>query len=176
MWTEILVAAISTGGALGGTWLGAFLNRRSALDTAKALAAVEQHKYAQTRLWDAKKEVFTAIVSELNGLELSVESLASILFDPDVDPSPYIQSNDYNTAFGNLWRVTVKTDRLIADNSLILPDDFQSEYAQWHGEFFNYNEDTSEREISIIMSKALSTFKPRMVYMAKSELESAPKE
>lgn len=180
METEVVVALVGGGfglaGTIGGTLLGMYVNGRSAVRTALQLASVEQHKFAQTRIWDAKKEVFTQIISELNGLEMAVESLASILFDPDVDPSPYIHSGDYSTAFGNMWRVTTKTDRLIADNSLILSDEFQSQYAQWHGEFFNYNEDTSEREISIIMSKALSTFKPRMVYMAKSELEAKPKD
>ncbi len=174
MASDLVGVLLGGGFGLAGAWLGTYMNQRSAIQTARQLVDVERHKFAQTRLWEAKKEAFTQIISELNGLQISVESIAEILFDHEVDPSPYIQSSDYSAAFGNLWKIVVKIDRMIDDNSLILPDEFQGEYAAWRGDFFNYNEDTSEREISITQSKALSSFKPKLVIIAKNELEALP--
>lgn len=175
MWTEIAVAALSTGGALGGTWLGAFLNRRSALETARQLADVEQHKYAQTQLWDAKKDAYTDIIVQLNVIDKSIEQVMDTLFDPDIDPSYYLESEDCGKDNALLWQRIWKLDDTVSNNSLILSDTFQSSYAAWRKDFSRYDGDTDPREVAMIQSKAIDEHKPILIQMAKDELVATPK-
>ncbi|MBB3881176.1 hypothetical protein [Sphingomonas pseudosanguinis] len=56
---------LTLAGTLGGTFLGSWLQRRSALKTAKDMIQIERHKYTQDRLWDVRKEAYTSIIAGL---------------------------------------------------------------------------------------------------------------
>lgn len=173
---EILIALISTGGTLGGTWLGAFLNRRSALDTAKQLADVEQHKYAKSRLWDAQKEAYTDIIIQLNAIEKLVGQILNALFDPEVDPSYYLESEQSNNETSTLWQRIWKIEDTVKNNSLILPDLFQASFSAWRADFENYDEEAEPQEVIITQSKAIDKHKPAMIKLARDELAAGPRE
>jgi len=173
---EILVAAISTGGVLGGTWLGAFLNRRSALDTAKQLAEVEQHKYAQSRLWDAKKEAFTQVIVELHTVDRMVDQVFNNLFDPETDPMYYLEAEESTKDGILLWQYRCKADDFVKNNSLILPDLFQAAFKAWLSDFENYDEESEPQFVVMVQKKAMDRHKPILIKLAKDDLAAAPKE
>lgn len=176
MWTELAVAAISTGGALGGTWLGAFLNRRSALDTAKQMVDLERHKYAQSRLWDAQKDAYTAIVAELHVLDKCIDKMYQCCFDLEVDPDDYINSTYFNDDHKALWQSYRRFKSFIQDNVLIVSETFQAEVGAWEQEFFYYDEQDEPPEVVRAHRTAMGKHKNVLVNMAKSELAATPKE
>lgn len=173
--SAIITTVVAALTGLGGTWLGAYLNRKSAVDTAHKLVEVERHKYAQSRLWDAKKDAYTEIVVQLNAIDRDLSSMESTLFDPDVDPTYYIESEHYSSDASALWRRVGKLNATLSDNSLILSDEFQSAVTDWNIDFADYDEDTQPREVFTVQSEATARHKPVIIKIAKDELAEALK-
>lgn|GEM_PF-2200097 len=178
METEVVVALVGGGfglaGTIGGTLLGMYVNGKSAVRTALQLADVERHKHAQSRIWDAKKDAYTGIIVQLNEIAKSIEQTMDILFDPDIDPTYYLDSEDRGKDNALLWQRIWKLDDTVSNNSLILPDTFQLSFADWRKEFSRFDEDTDPREVAIIQSKAIDEHKPILIQMAKDELAATP--
>lgn len=173
--TSILTALIGAVVLLGATWLGAYLNRKGAVETARQLIEVEHRKYAQSRLWDAKKDAYTDIVAQFNAIDKDLDGTVDRLFDPDYDPQPYIDSDEYvqdNTAF---WRRINTLWTTIKNNGLILSDDFQAAFVQWNVELIDYDAEDEARKIATVQSKATKKYIPIIVKIAKAELEAGPK-
>lgn len=178
METEVVVALVGGGfglaGTIGGTLLGMYVNGKSAVRTALQLADVERHKHAQSRIWDAKKDAYTDIIVQLNVIDKSIEQTMDILFDPDVDPSHYLDSEECRKDNALLWQRIWKLDDTVSNNSLILSDPFQRLYADWKREFSLFDGETDPREGAMIQSKAIDEHKSIFIQMAKDELTAAP--
>ncbi|WIA55185.1 hypothetical protein N6H05_19445 [Sphingobium sp. WTD-1] len=165
MWTEIAVAAISVGGALGGIWYGSFLNRRSALDTARQLADLDHHKFAQQRLWEERKSAYERIFAQISIMHGAASLMTYYLFGNDTDPPErYMASDlhkqhekDFHDAFQNV-HVLMKT------HALILSDDFTNLHEEWKRELWKGDIDEIEEYQSYmnfdqVMTKYLALFK-----------------
>lgn len=178
METEVVVALVGGGfglaGTIGGTLLGMYINGRSAVRTALQLADVERHKHAQSRIWDAKKDAYTDIIVQLNVIDKSIEQTMDTLFDPDIDPSYYLDSEESGKDNTLLWQRIWKLDDTVSNNSLILSDTFQLSFADWRKAFSRFDGDTDPREVAIIQSNAIGEHKPILIQMAKDELAATP--
>jgi hypothetical protein len=171
-----LLSLLLTGGiGLGGTWLGAYLNRKAAIATAHQLLEVERHKYAQSRLWDAKKDAYTEIVAHLNGVHKDVQYTLDRLFDPDIDPQPYIESKEFNDDATEHWRRISALNATLDNSSLIASEEFKSAFEQWRVDFIAYDIDDDPRRVATVQSDAMNKHKPALIRLAKDELVAAPK-
>lgn len=61
----VLVALIGVAGILGGTFLGALLNRKTATSTTLMMANIERQRHLDRRIWDTRKESYSLILLKL---------------------------------------------------------------------------------------------------------------
>ena len=124
----VLVALISVAGILGGTCLGALLNRKTATYTALMMAKVEGQRHLDRRLWDTRKERF--LYSKTGRPSIAPEKLLRALllqaFCTIRSERQLMEQLDYNLLFrwfvglsmdAPVWDVTVYSknrDRLVA--------------------------------------------------------------
>ncbi|CAN5120014.1 hypothetical protein BH10PLA2_BH10PLA2_00290 [soil metagenome] len=170
--TQIVTAIISTLGALGGTWLGAYLNSRSSEQTALQLAEVERHKYKHDRLWDARKEAYTLIIAELNDLERVAGRIYSRFYGDNAQPEGYFQSEVYDTDTAELWTLFHEVKALGRSNRLILADEFVERISHWERDFI-YDEKESPTERVICYRNAMAKHLPEFIEFAKREIAPA---
>lgn len=173
--TSILIALLAGGFGLAGSWLGAHLNRKSAIATARQLVEVEQHKYAQSRLWDAKKDAYTEMIVEFNAIDRAISSIVDRVFDPDVDPSYYIDSDEHSNDVTAIWQRIWKLNNALDNNSLVVSDEFKKALSDWNIEFVDYREEADPQDVISVQSEATKKYIPVIVKVAKAELEAAPK-
>jgi hypothetical protein len=174
--TTILTALLVGGFGLGGTWLGGYMNRKTAIDTAHQLVEVERHKHAQSRLWDAKKDAYTDIVAQFNAIDNAITSMVERLFDAEINPSYYLESDEYNKDITAIWQRIWKLNNSLDNNRLVISDEFQAEISEWNIEFVDYDGRDAPREMITVQSEATKKYIPIIVKVAKAELEAAPKD
>lgn len=165
MLTETVVAGIGSFSALGGIWYGAFLNRRSALDTARRLAELDQHKFAQQRLWEERKNAYERIFSQISIMHGTASLMTYHLFENDTDPPErYMASDvhqqherDFHNAFSNIHV-------LMKQHALILSDEFTKIHEEWRSVLWSGSPDQTEEyaqyvTYDAVMTKYLALFK-----------------
>ncbi|UZW57549.1 hypothetical protein NUH86_18375 [Sphingobium sp. JS3065] len=174
--SDLVAALIGTGGTLivgfGGVWFGAYLNRKSALQTAIQLAEIDRHKYAQDRLWDARKDAYTAIVSGLTALDKSVDKMYDGFFNGPNDPEDYFQSSSFNEENDELWKRYRATKELYDNSVLILSDAFKVKFGEWQQDFFHYDENDIPPEVTRAHRTAMGKHLHQFVEIAKGELST----
>ncbi|SEI99463.1 hypothetical protein SAMN05518849_102126 [Sphingobium sp. AP50] len=171
--TQILTALIGTLSGLGGTWLGAYLNRKSAYQTAIQLADVERHKYAQGRLWDAKKEAYTLIIGELNVMRKLTQRINDGFTDGEMHEEEYFQSASFHKDNNELWNRYRQLQTTFDNNSLILSDRFKEQFSEWMKDLFYCDEDDIPPILADVHWNAMRKHVPLFVEVAKDEI--APK-
>jgi len=120
-----LIGAIS---AIAGTILGAKVTQAGALKTARDMQELERHKYTHDRLWDARKEAYTAIVFQLRTTARAAEKLYAGLHDQYGDPEEYFQSEQYNQDSRTLWETWRGTVAEYEKSRLLLSDAFSASF------------------------------------------------
>ncbi|HKY53336.1 MAG TPA: hypothetical protein VJM08_03480 [Anaerolineales bacterium] len=170
--SDLLVALIGTGGTLAGTFLGAYLNRKSALQTAIQLAEIDRHKYAQDRLWDARKEAYTAIVAGLTALDKIVDGMYDGFFNGPNDPEDYFQSSSFNEDNEKLWDRYRAIKELYDNGVLILSDAFKVKFGEWQQDFFYYDENDIPPVVTQAHRTAMGKHLHEFVEIAKGELSA----
>lgn len=174
MWTEIAVTAISASSALGGIWYGSFLNRRSALDTARQLADLDHHKFAKERLWEERKTAYERVFAQISIMHGAASLMTYYLFGNDADPPErYMASDlhkqhekDFHDSAGNVHV-------LMKQYALILSDEFTNLHEEWRRELWRPDLEDAEEYAQFmhfdqVMSKYLSLFKE----MGRKEISS----
>ena len=99
METEILTAIIGAGtgvgGALLGTILGAWLNHRAAIATARQLIPIDQQRLTSQRLWESRREAYTEILKNLQEARRAAESIEDEFNDPQGNVHDFYQSEGH---------------------------------------------------------------------------------
>lgn len=125
---EIIVAIVGLAGVLGSVWLGAYLNRRSSLETAIKLAELGQLKYAQDRLWDARKDAYAAIVAHVR----ATARLASIVDhgynSGELHPEDYHASDASTKEIAALWHQWSEAKAEFENARLLVSDNFVTRF------------------------------------------------
>lgn len=174
MWTEIVVAAISTGGALGGTWLGAFLNRRSALDTARQLADVEQLKYAQQRLWDERKVAYTELLAAITSMEQTASALSFGWHGGDPRGGDFFNEEYHRELLDEFFQKSERLRDQFNDRAIVLSDDLHELHEKWRKAIWNPDIDNEdERQRYLRYETMMRRFSLRFKELSRKELTSS---
>lgn len=125
---ELLVALVGGGfaliGTLGGAFLGAYLNRRSAVETAREMAEIERFKYTQDRIWDFRKESYTTILASLKEASLNADRVNEGYHDEQSHPEIYHASDAHKTFAQASWESWSKSKEAFEKGRLTLSNDF----------------------------------------------------
>lgn len=173
--SEILTALIGTFSGLGGTWLGAYLNRKSAYQTALQLVEIEQHKYTQDRLWDAKKEAYTQVIVSLNAMRKTAATMEDYAWGETAEPDRYFSNPLYKEHTDEFWASFRAVKALFENNALIFSEEFLTLHDNWERELLMYDEDEEPYMFIKVHHDAMSRFHRQFVELAKSEISPAPK-
>lgn len=121
---ELLVALVGGGMALIGTILGAYLNQRSAVNTAREMAEIERFKYTQDRIWDFRKESYTAILASLKEASLNADRVNEGYHDEQSHPEIYHASDACKTLVQASWEAWSRSKEAFEKGRLTLSNDF----------------------------------------------------
>lgn len=174
METEVVVALVGGGfglaGTIAGTFLGAWVNRKGSLQAALQLAEVDQQKYARTRLWDARKDAYTAIIVEFNALSSLAARINDGFNDVDVNVEDYFYTAEFNRDNKEMWDRYRNLKVMIENQSLILSDRFIEQIGVWEADLFYYDEDDTPPIQANVHHSAMRMHTPLLVEIAKDEV------
>lgn len=171
--TQIIVALSGSLTALAGTWLGARLNQRGGLQTALQLADVERQKYAQDRLWDARKEAYTAIVISLNSLYKTADNIHDGFFGECAEPERFFNDESFSKLSSEFWERYRSLSAEFGDATLILSDSFKTLFGEWRADFASSDENDLPPEHFEQYYKSIGRYLPRIIEAAKMEIAPA---
>lgn len=161
---------VTIAGTLGGTILGARLNQAGALKTARDMQEIERHKYTQDRLWDARKEAYTAIIAQLRATAKAAEKIHHRFNDDDADAEGYFQSAQYGPDTHILWETWRGTIAEYEKARLLLSDDFVAGFEQVQTNLDAVDEDgippMRSHEVYVVFNGAITP----MLETAKREI------
>ncbi len=124
-----LVTAIIGVGSTGiGTVIGALVNRAAALKTARSMLVIDRQKYTQDRLWDARKESYSAIVAKVRDTAKLAKKVYEGFVDPYGHPEEYFQSQTYNRDTQKLWEAWRNAEAEYDRARLLVSDAFVAEF------------------------------------------------
>lgn len=165
---------LTIAGTLGGTWLGSALNRRTALRTATELAEVDRRRYAEDRLWDARKDSYTSIVA---GLRASAK-LARIVDEGynsgEMDPEEYHASEGSTKQIGALWERWRGTVAEFENSRLLLSDEFVERFEQIEADLGAVDQDDTPPDVYGQCETILREALPSLLAIAKAEIAPTP--
>lgn len=122
--TEILAVVIAGVFGIGGSYLGAHLNGRSAISTAKGLAEIDRLKYTHDRIWDFRKESYTTILGQLHDVVVLADKIADMYFDEHVNPEEYYEGKHRIEDERSLWGTWTECKKEFHLRRLTLSDAF----------------------------------------------------
>lgn len=127
---ELEIAVVLIGGcfALLGTILGAHLNKRSTLSTARELAEIERFKYTQDRIWDFRKESYTAILAHLNKALTEARKLHVGYLDEQSHPETFFASEERKNIEEAMWAAWKDCRQEFEHSRLTVSDDFAKQF------------------------------------------------
>lgn len=141
-WVDLADRAVTVGlpilGTLGGIWLGSFLSQRTATRTAKAVAEVEAIKYRRDRLWDVRREIYTALIAKARELH---ETWASTQTEPDdwgVDFESYFSSADAQASMTQGIAQFTDLTKLAGSQRLVLTHQFYDHIEKLDEAYYAY--------------------------------------
>ena len=117
----VLVALIGVAGILGGTFLGALLNRKTATSTTLMMANIERQRHLNRRIWDTRKESYSLILLKLT----EAKKYADYMDDGyssggEIHPEEYHASEECRTHQQNKWEAWSECKSEYDKNHLVL--------------------------------------------------------
>ncbi|WP_170573532.1 hypothetical protein [Ruegeria atlantica] len=170
METEVLVVLISGGMALFGTYLGAYLNRRSAISTAREMVEIERFKYTQDRIWDFRKEAYTAILARLKEALVHSQKVSDGYHDEHHHPEAYHGSEARQKDDAAAWKAWADCKAEFENSRLTLSDEFVDEFASLVNALKHIDEDDLPPDIAWEEAKCFSSAYPKLLEIAKQEI------
>jgi hypothetical protein len=119
---------LTIAGTLAGTFLGSWLNRRTTLSTALDIAEVERHKYTQDRLWDHRKDSYTAILAGLRATSKHAYTVDRGYNGGEMHPEEYHASDERTIQVRTLWDKWRETESEYESARLLLSDAFVARF------------------------------------------------
>jgi hypothetical protein len=179
--STVIAAVIGVGGVvltivgtLGGTYLGSALNRRSALRTAVDLAALEQQRYAQDRLWDARRESYTSIIAGLRAADKLAKAVDEGYNSGEIHPEEYHASGGSTKQINELWTRWRETRAEFEDARLLLSDTFVERFERIQTDLDGIDEDDIPPTVYARCAEILHEAIPALLTIAKAEIAPAP--
>lgn len=161
---------LTIAGTLGGTYLGTVLNHASAVKTARELQDLERHKYTQDRLWDARKEAYSAIIAGLRKTEKASRLVDEGFNSGEADPEEYFHSDVSTKQIHILWSHWQETQTEYDNARLLVSDEFIAAFEKLHVELDALDEDDIPpllyRKVANVFTEAL----PDILATAKNEI------
>lgn len=167
---QILATLIGTIGVLAGTWLGAYLNRKGSLNVALQLVAVDRHKYTQDRLWDAQKEAYTTIISDLNIMNRLAAKIYDGFYGEYSDGERYFAVGSYSSDSSEIWERFRLLKSHFENSALIVSDSFSLQFYDWERALLCSDEDDVPPQRAQDVRDAMTDHLPKFVELAKNEL------
>lgn len=161
---------LTLAGTLGGTFLGSWLQRRSALKTAKDMIQIERHKYTQDRLWDVRKEAYTSIIAGLRATAKAANVVNDGFNDGYMHPEEYFQSDAYGQAIHDLWDKWRATKEEYERARLLLSDAFVEGFEQIEARLDAVDEDDIPPLIYATTREIFDEAVSPMLEIAKAEI------
>ncbi|WP_299984743.1 hypothetical protein [uncultured Ruegeria sp.] len=168
--TEVVVAVIGGGSALIGTFLGAYLNKRATLSTARELVEIERFKYAQDRIWDFRKESYTVILAHLRKASNFADKVFAGYCDEQQHPEVYFASDDRKNDDIASWSAWDTCRAVFEDNLLTLSDDFAQQFNLLVHSFRTIDDNDLPPEVAHKRAEIFSTFYPKLLRIAQDEI------
>ncbi|WP_170411284.1 hypothetical protein [Ruegeria atlantica] len=168
--TEIAAVLLGGGFAILGTFLGAYLNKRATLSTARELAEIERFKYAQDRIWDFRKETYTAILAHLRRASNHADRVFSGYCDEQMHPETYFASDSRKEDEEAKWAAWVDCRKEFEDNLLTLSDDFTKQFYLLIHSFKIIDDNDLPPEAAQKAADIFNGFYPKLLRIAQNEI------
>lgn len=167
---DIVVVLIGGGFALLGTILGAYLNKRTALSTAKELAEIERFKYTQDRIWDFRKEAYTEILAHLKEASNYAERVRDGYHDEQMHPEAYHGSDRRPKDEAAAWDAWTRCKTAFVANRLTLSEDFTAEFQSLRDALGAIDEHDLPPDIAWAEAECYSAAYPKLLNIALAEI------
>lgn len=173
----IVEVLIGGGFALLGTILGAYLNKRATLSTARELAEIERFKYTQDRIWDFRKESYTAILAHLKQASVNADKVSEGYHDELRHPEEYHGSDDRFKGTRATWEAWEECKSEFEANRLTLSNDFVSEFQRLIDALGAIDQYDLPPDIAFAEAECFTDAYPKLLTVALSEIApAAPKD
>jgi len=170
MTNEIIAVLIGGGFALLGTYLGAYLNKRATLSTAKEMAEIERFKYTQDRIWDFRKESYTAILAHLRRATDHADKVFAGYCDEQYHPEEYFASEGRRKDEDATWAAWADCKKLFEDSRLTISDDFAKQFQLLRHSFRVISEHDLPPESAQKAQDIFNAFYPKLLQIAQNEI------
>lgn len=167
---EIFVTLIAGGLALVGTALGAYLNKRSALSTARELAEIDRFKYTQDRIWDFRKESYTVILSRLKEAYNHAGKVRDGYLDEQQHPEAYHGSDGRRKDETAAWSAWNECTAEFEKNRLTLSENFVAEFQRLVQAISQIDEHDLPPDIAWAEAECFSVAYPKLLAIAVDEI------
>lgn len=173
MTSEVIVVLIGGGFALLGTFLGAYLNKRATLSTARELAEIERYKYAQDRIWDFRKESYTAILAHLKQASTYADKVSDGYHDEQSHPETYHGSDARHKETKIAWESWGECKSAFEANRLTLSNAFVAEFQKIKDCLAAIDEYDLPPDIAFAEAQCFSDAYPKLLAVALEEIAPA---
>ncbi len=156
--------------ALVGTILGAYLNSRSAVSTARELVEIDRFKYTQDRIWDFRKDAYTAILAQLGEASVHYQRTSDGYNDGYHHPETYHGSEARQKDRAAAWRAWSDCKSDFDNNRLTLSDEFVAEFQNLQTALKQIDENDLPPDIAWAEANCFSAAYQKLLEIAKNEI------
>jgi len=154
---------------LGAAWLGFSLTRKTSLETARSIAAIDREKYKHNSLWEARRDAYTQIVSALNALAKSTSLIDYHMNGEEGEAERYYASDLYNNESKAMWNDYRAVKSAYDNYILVLSEAFKDRFSEWHKDF-HAEEDGIPPQQAECHDSAMTTHLPQFIALAQQEI------
>lgn len=170
----VLVALIGVAGILGGIYLGAVLNRKTATATTLMMANIERQKHLDTRLWDTRKESYSLILLKLSEATKYAEYIDDgYRSGGEVHPEEYHASDQCRTHLQRKWTAWSDCKSEFDKHHLVLSTDFVTAFQDLVDDLATITEYDMLPDIAPKQAEYFRTAHSRLLHLAKDEFASS---
>lgn len=154
---------------LGGAWVGFWLTRKTSLDTARNIAAIDREKYKHNGLWEARRTAYTEIVAALTELAKSASLIDYHMNGEEADAERYYASEQFNKHSLAMWEDYRAVKALYDRHILVLSEAFKELFSQWQKSFHIEAEGIPPQQAEA-QDGAMTVHIPRFIALAQHEI------
>lgn len=170
MSAEVIAVLIGGCFALIGTLLGAYLNKRATLTTARDLAEIERFKYTQDRIWDFRKESYTVILAHLRRAADHADRLFAGYCDEQRHPEQYFESEERQQEEDATWSAWADCRKAFEESRLTISDDFAKQFQLLRHSFRTISDQDLPPEAAHKAQEILNSFYANLLEIAQDEI------
>lgn len=170
----VLVALIGVAGILGGTFLVALLNRKTATSTTLMMAKIESQRYLDRRIWDTRKESYSLILLKLTEARKYADYMNDgYSSDGEIHPEAYHASEDRKKHQQHKWTAWSECKSEFDKNHLVLSADFVTAFQELVDDLATISEHDMLPDIALRQAEYFRKAHSRLLRLAKDEFASS---